>query len=812
LKAAAAVSAGALSLEAAEFNPNLLWLREPASDWNEALPIGNGRMGAMVFGGVAEERVQLNEDTLYSGEPGQRDLPLDVTADFDKVVELMRAGSYREAGELISQKWCGRAQPCYQPLGDLKLFFDGPAATEYRRELDISNATAKVSYQAGDTKITREYFASFPDQVIVVRIRASKPISFRVALSSIHPTAKSVAGGVGETVMTGQVPGLALRRTLEWVEQRKEQWKYPELWDKDGKRLPGADPVLYNGKGTRFEARARVVGAKAVAAADGVHVSGSTDCVVLVTMASSFNGFRNSPTMSGADPSRRTAAELAAAAKKKFDALYDAHVKDYQKLFQRVSLDLGSPTAQSLLATDKRIEAFAKGNDPALAALYFQFGRYLMISGSRPGSQPLNLQGIWNHQVIPPWASAYTTNINAEMNYWPAEATNLSECHEPLLRMIGELAETGADVAKKMYKRRGWVAHHNVTIWRDTQPVDNNANPSFWPMASGWLCEHIWEHYLFTGDRKFLERAYPVMKGAAEFYSDWLIKDTTGYWVTPAGNSPENTFIYGTKDGKQEQAGVCMGPTMDMAIIRELFTNTIKASEVLAADAGLRAELQTKLDKLLPYRIGARGQLMEWYADFGEKEPKHRHVSHLYALHPANHITVRKQSGLAAAARRTLELRGDAGTGWSRAWKINFWARLEDGNHAYQLVKNLLDPARSAPGKFNRGGVLPNLFCSCPPFQIDGNFGGTAGIAEMLLQSHAGEVHVLPALPDELTSGSVRGLCARAGFEVDIAWAGGKLQGCKLRSKLGGECVVRYGEKTLRMVTKAGGEYPVVFG
>ncbi len=430
-----------------------------------------------------------------------------------------------------------------------------------------------------------------------------------------------------------------------------------------------------------------------------------------------------------------------------------------------------------------------------------------MIAGSRPGSQPLNLQGLWNNLVIPPWASGYTTNINLEMNYWPAELTNLSECAEPLFRMLREISVNGRQVATKMYRRRGWVLHHNTTLWRDAQPVDNDAMPAFWPVGGGWLCEHLWEHYQFTGDRKFLaEQAYPLMKGAAEFLSDWLVDDGKGNLVTAAGNSPENIFIYTGPDGKQQSAGVTMGPTMDLAIVRELFSNSIRAAEILDRDPEFRTELKTKLAKLLPYQVGKSGQLQEWPEDLQERDLKHRHVSHLYALHPSDQIT-KSTPKLLAAVRRTLELRGDEGTGWSRAWKINFWARLEDGNHAYKIVRNLFQPARSAPGRYNRGGVMPNLFCSCPPMQIDGNFGGTAGIAEMLLQSHTGEVHLLPALPDAWSTGSISGLCARGGFEVSMEWQGGKLKSATLRSKLGQACNLRYGGKTTTLKTVAGKSY-----
>ena len=534
----------------------------------------------------------------------------------------------------------------------------------------------------------------------------------------------------------------------------------------------------------------------------------------VLSLATSFNGFDKSPSREGVDPSAKAAGVLDKALAYDYKQLKQRHVADYQSLFDRVDLQLASSPEQKALPTDQRITQFETVADPDLAALLFQFGRYLMISGSRPGGQPLNLQGLWNKDIVPAWNSGYTMNINAEMNYWPAELTNLSECHEPLFRLIDELAVSGAETARNMYNRRGWVGHHNTSIWRESVPNDNVPTASFWPMVQGWLCSHLWEHYLFTQDKDFLKnRAYPLMKGAAEFFSDWLIEDGDGHLVTPVGVSPENRFIM--DNGKQ--GAMTMGPTMDMAIVRETFTRTLEVAEMLDLDEPLRAELKEKLPRLLPYRIGARGQLQEWMYDFKEAEPQHRHFSHLYGLYPGNQITADLTPDLFEAVKQTLNLRGDEATGWSMGWKINSWARLLDGNRAYKIVSNLFNPVGFGNGR-KGGGLFKNMLDAHPPFQIDGNFGYTAGVAEMLLQSHAGFIQLLPALPDVWGEGRVSGLKARGNFEIAMAWKDGKLSEATICSLAGQDCrvrtsvpfVVKQGEKevaTSSPVMSGGKEY-----
>ncbi|QDA61686.1 glycoside hydrolase family 95 protein [Hymenobacter jejuensis] len=738
----------------------VLWYTKPASVWEEALPIGNGRLGAMIFGRVAEELIQLNEETLWTGGPANLNPNPDAPKYLPEVRKLLFEGHNDQAVKLM-RKMQGPNTNAYQPLGDVILKQDlNGEVSKYYRNLNISNATASTRFTANEVEYTREYFASAPDQVIVIRLKASKAKSLNFSLSTRNQLAfqKSIEGH-DELVLKGKA----------------------RIWG-DERRIP--KPFLYSDSiscnGMRYQARIKVVSTDGHIATDSIlHISGASEALILVSGATSFNGFDKCPDKDGKDENLLTTRYLSAASQKNFRQLREAHIKDYQQYFDRVELSLNNATPPNL-PVDERLQRYKNGqDDPALEMLYYQFGRYLLISSSRPGGVPANLQGIWNQQIRPPWRSNYTTNINLQMNYWPAEVCNLDEMQQPLVEHIKHLAANGTATAKNYYNARGWAVHHNSDIWAQTNPVgDGVGDPKWanWSLGSPWLSQHLYEHYRFTGDRKYLqETAYPLMKGAAEFCLDWLV-EKDGYLVTVPSTSPENSYLL--PNGSKEV--VTIASTMDMSIIRDLFTNVIEADSILGVDPEFAQLLKEKKARLYPLHIGHKGNLQEWYGDWEDEDPHHRHVSHLFGLHPGREISPLLDPKYAAASRKTLEIRGDEGTGWSKAWKINFWARLLDGNHAYKMYQELL-----------KNSTLINLFDTHPPFQIDGNFGATAGISEMVLQSQLSDIQLLPALPNKWRTGYVKGLVARGGFVMNIYWENGKLTKASVTSRVGALCRLR---------------------
>ena len=774
---------------------NVMWYNKPAEYFEETLVLGNGKMGASVFGGINKDTIYLNDATLWSGEP----VDPNMNPDAHKFIPAIREALFNEDYELADSLYRnvqGTFSESYAPLGTMYLNFEQVGTpANYHRQLDLGKAVSTVTYEVDGVSYSREYFISHPDQIMVIKLTSSKKGALNFAVNFDSQLKYAITTSENTMKVDGYAPYHA---------EPSYRGDMPDaiLFDKD--------------RGTRFTSSFAIKSAdgKLSETDNSIALQGGTEAIVYVSVATSFNGFDKNPATEGKDNKAIADAQLTNATAKSFEQLKSEHLEDYQQFFNRLKIDLGKSDTPNL-PTDERLLRYADGKeDKGLEELYFQFGRYLLIASSRTKDVPANLQGIWNPHMRPPWSSNYTTNINVEENYWIAETGNLSEMHQPLLGFIENLATTGRITAKDFYGvNRGWVLGHNSDIWAMTNPVGDfgQGDPVWanWLMGATWISTHMWEHYTFTQDIDFLrEKGYPALKGAAEFSIDWLVKDQQGKLITAPSTSPENLYI--TSEGYV--GATLYGATADLAMIRESLEQTIKASEILGVDAEFREQMKQTLANLHPYQVGKKGNLQEWYYDWEDKEPKHRHQSHLFGLYPGHHISPEKTPELAEASRQTLEIKGDDTTGWSKGWRINLWARLQDGNRAYKMYRELLnyvDPDNKETSRPRTGGTYPNLFDAHPPFQIDGNFGGAAAVLEMLVQSSEDEISLLPALPDAWSTGAVSGVKARGGFEIAMTWKDKKVTSLTLKAIKAAKTTLNYGDKTKVVSLDSGQELQV---